>query len=71
MHGFNAFTTERKETVEDSVVQRGIWRDEVKLEAIQQMEAMQKWGVLGDYRYSYATSDPQYEANVLERFADL
>lgn len=38
---------------------------------IQQFKTMQEWGILTDYRYSYSTNQPSYEANVIERFADL
>ena len=36
-----------------------------------QMKDLSTWGILTDYRYSYLTMSPQYEANVLDRFADL
>ena len=35
------------------------------------MRDLSKWGILTDFRYSYMTMMPQYEANVLDRFADL
>ena len=35
------------------------------------MNDLMKWGIMTDYRYSYLTMMPTYEANVLERFADL
>ena len=35
------------------------------------MELLQKWAIMTDYRYNYLTMQPSYEANVLERFADL
>ena len=35
------------------------------------MEDLTKWAILTDFRYSYFTSMPAYEANVLDRFADL
>jgi isoleucyl-tRNA synthetase len=35
------------------------------------MEDYKQWGIMTDFRYSYFTMMPSYEANVLERFADL
>jgi len=35
------------------------------------MNDLSKWGILTDFRYSYFTMMPAYEANVIERFADL
>jgi isoleucyl-tRNA synthetase len=35
------------------------------------MEDLSRWAILTDFRYSYFTSMPAYEANVLDRFADL
>ena len=36
-----------------------------------QMKDLTTWGILTDWRYSYMTMMPAYEANVLERFADM
>ena len=36
-----------------------------------QMRDLTQWGILTDYRYSYLTMMPAYEANVLDRFADM
>jgi len=38
---------------------------------LSQMEDYKQWGILTDFRYSSFTMMPLYEANVLERFADL
>lgn len=35
------------------------------------MRDLSQWGILTDFRYSYMTMMPAYEANVMDRFADL
>ena len=50
---------------------RAICREYVKDSILVQMDDLSKWGILTDFRYSYFTMMPTYEANVLERFADL
>ena len=57
---------------EESILsQRKKCRQFVKDSIISQMNDLSKWGILTDFRYSYFTMMPAYEANVLERFADL
>jgi isoleucyl-tRNA synthetase len=36
-----------------------------------QVEFLKKWGVMADFDKSYQTMSKEYEANVLERLADL
>ena len=36
-----------------------------------QMKDLTTWGILTDWRYSYLTMAPAYEANVVDRFADM
>ena len=38
---------------------------------MRQMKDLSRWGILTDFRYSCFTMMPSYEANVLDRFADL
>ena len=38
---------------------------------LMQMRDLSAWGILTDFRYSYLTMMPAYEANVLDRFADM
>ena len=35
------------------------------------MSLLQKWAILTDQRYAYLTMQPAYEANILNKFADL
>ena len=35
------------------------------------MRDFSNWGILTDFRYSYMTMMPAYEATVLDRFADM
>ena len=57
---------------EDSILKkRKKCREFVKDSIISQMNDLSKWGILTDFRYSYFTMMPEYEANVIERFADL
>ena len=50
---------------------RATCREYVKESILAQMSDLSKWGILTDFRYSYFTMMPTYEANVVERFADL
>ena len=54
-----------------TLAKRAICRQHVKDSIIGQMRDLTQWGILTDFRYSYMTMMPQYEANVLDRFADL
>lgn len=46
---------------------RSIVRD-ITLDTIKDLES---WGIMADFRHSYTTMQSDYEANVMERFADL
>lgn len=38
----------------------------MKKSAISQMQDCEKWGIMSDWRYSYMTMMPDYEAYVLD-----
>mmetsp|Transcript_3334 Transcript_3334/g.5538 ORF Transcript_3334/g.5538 Transcript_3334/m.5538 type:complete len:219 (+) Transcript_3334:634-1290(+) len=45
--------------------------ESVKDSLMVQMNELQQWGVMADWRYSYFTSMPAYQSMVLRSFADL
>jgi isoleucyl-tRNA synthetase len=73
MNGFSSYGTHVESAVdkESVIARRNACRDLVKTQTIEHMQSLEKWGILADYRYSYFTMQPSYEANVLERFADM
>ncbi len=50
---------------------REIVREYVKKSAVSQMQDYTQWGIMTDWRYSYLTMMPDYEASVLESLAKL
>ena len=51
-------------------IRKGI-EESVKDSLMVQMSELQQWGIMTDWRYSYFTLQPSYQAMVLRSFADL
>jgi isoleucyl-tRNA synthetase len=57
---------EKKHMKTRQVVQQGV-TDSMML----QMNEMQEWGIMADWRYSYFTMMPTYQAMVLRKFSEF
>ena len=74
VNGFNAYGVNAEPLTDSSLslafqYQKGT--QIAKDAATQQIEAMEDWGLMCDLKNSYITMQPAYQANLLERFADL
>jgi isoleucyl-tRNA synthetase len=63
--------TENMKFDETALKVRKICRDFTKESIKTQIESFIRWGIMHDYRHSYMSINPNYEANVIETFATM
>lgn len=71
MNGFNAYSVNLADTSTDVLYAIKKGRSTATEAVKSQIASMEQWCLMCDLRSSYITMQPAYEANLIEKFAEL